>query len=144
MTVYRFSQLLPDGLVRDPVRGRVAGVCAGLGGYFGIKPKFVRLFFILMSVFGFFFFTVALYIILALLIPQAPTGFAYGSFDPARSTVSRICVTISPSSIAGLPESRRGSRLTITACGKSSGIFNDSPVILTPVLQEGRHGGSSG
>ncbi len=81
MTVYRFSQLLPDGLVRDPVRGRVAGVCAGLGGYFGIKPKFVRLFFILMSVFGFFFFTVALYIILALLIPQAPTGFAYGSFD---------------------------------------------------------------
>lgn len=73
--------ILPDGLVRDMERARIAGVCAGLGGYFGVRTKFVRLLFILMSVFGFFVFTVTLYVLLAILMPQAPRGFAYGNFD---------------------------------------------------------------
>jgi phage shock protein C len=81
MSTNRFSQMLPAGLVRDTDRGRVAGVCAGLGGYFGVKTKFVRLFFILMSVVGFFFLTVTAYVILAILMPRAPGGFAYGGFD---------------------------------------------------------------
>ena len=77
----RFSNILPEGLVRDQDNGRIAGVCAGLGGYFGVKPKFVRLFFILASICGFFFLTVAVYVALAILMPQAPGNFAYGSFD---------------------------------------------------------------
>jgi phage shock protein C len=81
MSGNRFSQLLPAGLVRDMDNAKVAGVCAGLGGYFGVKTKFVRLFFILMTIFGFWFFTIGAYVILAMLMPQAPTGFAYGGFD---------------------------------------------------------------
>jgi phage shock protein C len=81
MSGVRFLQILPAGLVRDMDNAKVAGVCAGLGGYFGVRTKFVRLLFILASVFGFFFFTVTVYVLLALLMPQAPGGFAYGSFD---------------------------------------------------------------
>lgn len=81
MSGNRFSQVLPAGLVRDMGNGKIAGVCAGLGGYFGVKTKFVRLFFILMSVLGFFVLTVTVYVILALIMPQAPGGFAYGGFD---------------------------------------------------------------
>lgn len=75
----RFSDMLPEGLVRDTVNGKVAGVCAGLGGYFSIKTKWVRLFLILSSVFGFFVPVLIVYIVLAVLMPPAPSGFAYGT-----------------------------------------------------------------
>lgn len=75
----RFSDMLPEGLVRDTVNGKVAGVCAGLGGYFSIKTKWVRLFLILSSVFGFFVPVLIVYIVLAVLMPPAPVGFAYGT-----------------------------------------------------------------
>lgn len=81
MSSYRANRVLPAGLVRDLDHSKIAGVCAGLGGYFGIKTKFVRLFFILMSICGFFFVTMTAYVLLALFMPQAPTGFAYGGFD---------------------------------------------------------------
>ena len=57
MSGNRFSRILPAGLVRDMNRAKVAGVCAGLGGYFGVKTKNVRLLYILMSEFGFWFLT---------------------------------------------------------------------------------------
>jgi len=75
----RFSDMLPEGLVRDMVNGKVAGVCAGLGGYFSIKTKWVRLFLILSSVFGFFIPVLIVYVVLAVLMPPAPAGFAYGT-----------------------------------------------------------------
>jgi phage shock protein C len=81
MSVNRNSRYLPDGLVRDMENARIAGVCAGLGGYFGIKTKFIRLLFIVMSICGFFVFTAIVYILLAMMMPQAPIGFAYGTFD---------------------------------------------------------------
>jgi phage shock protein C len=81
MSNNRFSNFLPDGLVRDTESARIAGVCAGLGGYFGIRTKYVRLFFILMSLCGIFIFTVVIYALLAVLMPRAPTGFAYGGSD---------------------------------------------------------------
>lgn len=31
-----------SGLKRDPVNGKVSGVCAGIAGYYGIKPWVVR------------------------------------------------------------------------------------------------------
>jgi phage shock protein C len=81
MSVNRGSRLLPDGLVRDTENGKIAGVCAGLGGYFGIKTKWVRVGFILMCIFIPFPATFAAYVILALMMPVAPSGFAYDSFD---------------------------------------------------------------
>lgn len=74
---YRYSSILPEGLVRDTEMGKVAGVCAGIGGYFGVKTKFVRLAFILAAIFFFFPTTLIIYGVLALLMPRAPVGFAY-------------------------------------------------------------------
>jgi len=73
----RFSDVLPEGLVRDTVNGKIAGVCAGLGGYFTIKTKWIRLFMILACVFASPFPVAFVYIVLALLMPPAPEGFAY-------------------------------------------------------------------
>jgi phage shock protein C len=81
MSTYRnrFADVLPEGLVRDTVNGKVAGVCAGLGGYFTIKTKWIRLFLILSCAFGFFVPVIIVYVVLAVLMPPAPTGFAYKS-----------------------------------------------------------------
>ena len=81
MNARRVNTILPDGLVRDQVNGRIAGVCAGLGGYFGIKTKWVRLFFILFAIFTSFFPAVIAYGLLAMLMPRAPSDFSYGVFD---------------------------------------------------------------
>lgn len=77
---------LPAGLFRDPDNGRLAGVCAGLGNYFEVKPKFIRLALILGSVFGLFAPIVIGYILLTWLMPVAPRtvgddrwGFTGGS-----------------------------------------------------------------
>lgn len=79
---YRYSSILPEGLVRDTEMGKVAGVCAGIGGYFGVKVKFVRLAFILAAIFFFFPTTLIIYGVLALLMPRAPVGFSYdNSFE---------------------------------------------------------------
>jgi phage shock protein C len=76
---HRFSDVLPEGLVRDTVNGKIAGVCAGLGGYFTIKVKWIRLFMILACVFASPFPVAIVYIVLAFLMPPAPSGFAYAS-----------------------------------------------------------------
>ncbi len=59
-------------LTRSRTNRVVAGLCAGLGTYFGIDPVLIRLLF----VFGFFvgghFGIVLLYIIMALVIPEEP------------------------------------------------------------------------
>lgn len=49
---------------------KIAGICGGLGEYFGIDPTLVRLLFVLGLVFvgG----TLLAYIILAIVIPQEP------------------------------------------------------------------------
>jgi signal transduction histidine kinase len=52
---------------RDPERGLIAGVCAGLGRYFGVNPIFVRIGFIAAATAG--GFGVALYLLCWLLIP---------------------------------------------------------------------------
>jgi len=75
----RFSDVLPEGLVRDTVNGKVAGVCAGLGGYFSIKTKWIRLFLIVACIFASPFPVVFVYVVLAFLMPPAPQGFAYAS-----------------------------------------------------------------
>jgi phage shock protein C len=48
----------------------IAGVCGGLGDYFGVDPTWVRLFFILFFIaFG---STLLLYIVLWIIVPVGP------------------------------------------------------------------------
>lgn len=62
----------PIGLYRDTRNARIAGVCAGLGAYFEIKPKFIRVAAILGMVFGFLPAILVGYIVLALLLKPMP------------------------------------------------------------------------
>lgn len=63
---------LPPGLYRDPQHGKVAGVCAGLGAYFQVKPKFLRLAAILGCVFGLFIPIILAYALLVFILPTEP------------------------------------------------------------------------
>lgn len=51
----------------------IAGVCGGLGQYFGIDPTLIRLIFALLVVFG-VGSGILLYIILAIVVPLEPTA----------------------------------------------------------------------
>ncbi len=69
----------PGGLYRDPEHGKVAGVCAGLGAYFQVRPKFIRLAMILGSVFGLFIPIIIGYVLLTVLLPIGPAAAADGA-----------------------------------------------------------------
>lgn len=56
-------------LYRDNQRV-LAGVCSGLGVYFGIDPVLVRLLFIVFLITNFFLYPVIAYIIMACIIPK--------------------------------------------------------------------------
>ena len=58
-------------LYRDTENGRVAGVCAGIADYFGVRRKIVRLATILGLVF-FFVPTAIAYVALAVILPRKP------------------------------------------------------------------------
>lgn len=61
----------PHRLYRDPERGRVAGVCAGLADYLGIEPFVLRVGTVLGLIF-LSFFTILGYVILAFMLPRRP------------------------------------------------------------------------
>ena len=66
-----FQSPNPHRLYRNPRRGYVAGVCAGIADYFGIEPFLVRL----AVLAGMIFFSVPLliaYVIAALALPPRP------------------------------------------------------------------------
>ena len=52
------------------VNRQIAGVCAGLGEYFGIDPTAVRVAYVLLSFFSAGFPGILIYIILWMLIPE--------------------------------------------------------------------------
>jgi phage shock protein C len=87
----------PTGLYRDPARGKIAGVCAGLADYFGVKVGGVRIALILLSVFGFFGPVLVGYIVLAVLLHPRPAHLFKDSDDEAfwRSVVRRPTDTVS-------------------------------------------------
>lgn len=69
----------PFRLFRDPQRGMIAGVCAGIADYFGIEPIVTRL----AAVLGLMFFlplTLIAYVILAIVLPPKPPAL-YGNRD---------------------------------------------------------------
>ena len=66
-----FESPNPHRLYRNPRRGYVSGVCAGIADYFGIEPFLIRL----AVVIGAIFFTLPLliaYVIAAIALPPRP------------------------------------------------------------------------
>lgn len=61
-------------LYRVPEEGMIKGVCAGLAHYFDVPVRLIRVIAVLSLFFGLFFFTVTAYIILALVLDEAPAG----------------------------------------------------------------------
>ena len=61
----------PHRLYRDKDNAILAGVCAGIAGYFGLNRKGLRLVVVILTMF-FFPFVVPAYIILAILLPVRP------------------------------------------------------------------------
>lgn len=51
----------------------ISGVCGGLGQYFGVDPTIVRLAFVFLAFYH--MLGVWVYIVLAILLPKAPTGY---------------------------------------------------------------------
>ena len=60
-------------LYRSRNNRMIAGVCGGLAEYFNVDPTIVRLIFVLIGLIG--GPGVILYIIMAIIVPEAPTGF---------------------------------------------------------------------
>lgn len=87
----------PTGLYRDPARGKIAGVCAGLADYFGVRVGGLRLALILLSIFGFFAPVLVAYVVLAVLLNPRPAKLFKDSDDEAfwRSVVRRPTDTVS-------------------------------------------------
>jgi len=57
-------------LRRSVVDRQVAGVCGGLGEYFGIDPTAVRVAYVLLSIFSVAFPGIFVYLLLWVLIPE--------------------------------------------------------------------------
>jgi phage shock protein PspC (stress-responsive transcriptional regulator) len=60
----------PKRLYRDPDDKYIAGVCGGLGAFFGLDPTWIRIAFV---VFTFMYFGIPLYIVLWIVVPKAMT-----------------------------------------------------------------------
>jgi phage shock protein C len=65
------DRLNPHRLYRDPSRGYLAGVCAGVAAYVGVQPVLVRFILVLGLIF-FFPMAVIAYLLLAFLLPRRP------------------------------------------------------------------------
>jgi phage shock protein C len=81
MTDSQSPEARPSRLYRDPRRGWLAGVCAGLGEYFGVSAGLIRLLVILSGMF-FTIPTVLAYIIAAIVLQRRPPDL-YGSAEEA-------------------------------------------------------------
>jgi phage shock protein C len=60
-------------LYRSRQNRMIAGVCGGLGEYFNVDPTIVRLIFVLVGLLG--GPGLILYIIMAIIVPEAPTNW---------------------------------------------------------------------
>lgn len=70
-TSHRDPRRSPNRLYRDPARGKLLGVCAGIADYFGIEPWIVRVITII-AFFPFTFLTVLAYVMAGVLLEKKP------------------------------------------------------------------------
>ena len=75
-----------SGLRRDPSHGKVSGVCAGIGRYYGIRPKWIRIALIVSLCFNFPLTLLGYGIATLLLRPLPEPGFAGQSETNAGSS----------------------------------------------------------
>ncbi len=59
-------------LLRSNTNRVIGGVCGGIGEYFAIDPVLVRILFVLTAIFGAGFI---IYLVLWIMMPEAPTQF---------------------------------------------------------------------
>ncbi|AOW82402.1 envelope stress response membrane protein PspC [Vibrio mimicus] len=62
-------------LYRDPVNGKLAGVCAGLANYFGLETWLVRILVITAALLGGTFLVLVAYVALALMLEKQPVVY---------------------------------------------------------------------
>ncbi len=62
----------PTKLFKLPQEGRIAGVCAGVGDYFDVKPGVVRFLTIVAAIFTSFVPVIILYAVLAMILDAKP------------------------------------------------------------------------
>ena len=59
-------------IYRDPAKGWIAGVAAGLGDRFGVNPTVIRLVIVLFALSGAPFIAAIVYAVLAMMLPARP------------------------------------------------------------------------
>jgi phage shock protein C len=72
----------PKKLKRSRSESMIAGVCGGLGEYFGIDPTLIRLVFVLLALLG--GHGVLIYLILWIVIPRQPAGASVSITDASE------------------------------------------------------------
>jgi len=73
------------GLYRDPSKGWIAGVAAGLGERFGVNTTVIRLVFVLFAFAATPFTALIVYALLAFVMPSRPVRDIYVSSRAWRS-----------------------------------------------------------
>jgi phage shock protein C len=68
-------------LYRSQTNRQLAGVCAGLGDFFGIDPTIVRLLFVFGVIFG-YGALLFVYLVMFLVVPEEPLANAYANTQP--------------------------------------------------------------
>jgi len=66
------QHVMEKRLYRSRKNRMLSGVCGGLGEYIGIDPVVIRIIWAVLSVLGFIFTGIIVYLILILLIPEEP------------------------------------------------------------------------
>lgn len=66
------DERMNNTLYRDPVKGKIAGVCAGIAEYLGIEIWIVRIFAVTAFLIGFAFFATIAYIAAILMLDKKP------------------------------------------------------------------------
>ncbi|MDR9830426.1 envelope stress response membrane protein PspC [Vibrio sp. FNV 38] len=62
-------------LYRDPINGKLTGVCAGLANYFSIEVWLVRIIAITFALLGGVFLVLVAYVAMTLMIEKQPRGY---------------------------------------------------------------------
>jgi phage shock protein C len=85
-TEHRTEPQFTNRLYRNPRRGKVFGVCAGLAEHFGFNLSAMR---VLVVIGAFFFFPIVciVYVVLGVLLPSKPYDGPNDVFDPVQSKV---------------------------------------------------------
>jgi len=79
-------------LVKSRTNKKLAGVCGGLGEYFGIDPTLIRIGFVIATIFGGGFPAIPLYIVLAIIMSNADKKMQQEQRQQLRSREERIRV----------------------------------------------------